>query len=91
MLAASEYIRPGAMMPSDEGSITRWIGGLKAGDEVAARQLWERYFARMMRLAREKLRAGHRGNMGSDEEDAALSAFRQLLRRRGARAISRPG
>ncbi len=63
------------MMPGDEGSITRWIGGLKAGDEAAAQQLWERYFARMVGLAREKLRAGRCGDMGSDEEDAALSAF----------------
>jgi DNA-directed RNA polymerase specialized sigma24 family protein len=63
------------MMPGDEGSITRWIGGLKAGDEAAAQQLWERYFARIVGLARDKLRAGHRGDMGSDEEDAALSAF----------------
>ena len=75
MVAASEYIRRGAMMPGDEGSITRWIGGLKAGDEAAAQQLWERYFARMVGLARDKLRAGRRGDMGSDEEDAALSAF----------------
>jgi ECF sigma factor len=63
------------MMRDDEGSVTRWIGGLKAGDEAAAQQLWERYFARMVGLAREKVRAGHRGDMGSDEEDAALSAF----------------
>ena len=61
-------------MPDDVGSVTRWIGGLKTGDEVAAQQLWERYFARMVGLAREKLRAGRRGDLGSDEEDAALSA-----------------
>jgi ECF sigma factor len=62
-------------MPDVEGSITLWIGGLKAGDEAAAQQLWERYFAWMMGLARDKLRAAHRGDMGSDEEDAAMSAF----------------
>ena len=62
-------------MPGEKGSITRWIGGLKAGDEAAAQQLWERYFSRMVGLARDKLRAGRRGDMGSDEEDAALSAF----------------
>jgi hypothetical protein len=63
------------MMPDDVGSVTRWIGGLKTRDEAAAQQLWERYFARMVGLAREKLRACRRGDMGSDEEDAALSAF----------------
>jgi hypothetical protein len=63
------------MMPGDEGSVTRWIGALKAGDEAAAQQLWERYFVRMVGLARDKLRTGHRGDMGKDEEDAALSAF----------------
>jgi hypothetical protein len=63
------------MMPDDVGSVTRWIGGLKAGDEAAAQQLCERYFARMVGLAREKLRVGHRSDMGSDGEDAALSAF----------------
>ncbi len=62
-------------MPDDEGSVTRWLGGLKAGSEAAAQQLWERYCARMVGLARENLRAGRRGDMGSDEEDAALSAF----------------
>jgi hypothetical protein len=63
------------MMPDDVGSVTRWLGGLKAGDEAAAQQLWERYFARMVGLARDKLRAGRRSDMASDEEDAALSAF----------------
>ena len=77
------------MMPSGEGSITRWIGGLKAGDEAAAQQLWERYFARMVGLARERLRAGHRGDVGSDEEDAALSAFDSFCAA-GAGETSRP-
>ena len=59
------------MMPDDEGSVTRRIGGLKTGDEAAAKQLLECYFARMVGLAREKLRAGRRSDLGSDEEDAA--------------------
>src|SRR5687768_3220834 len=28
----------------DEGSVTRWIGELKAGRDAAARPLWDRYF-----------------------------------------------
>ena len=77
-------------MPDDVGSVTCWIGGLKAGDEAAAQQLWERYFARMVGLAREKLRAGRRGDLGSDEEDAALSAFDSFCTG-AAGAISRSG
>jgi DNA-directed RNA polymerase specialized sigma24 family protein len=63
-------------MTSDEnGSITRWIAALKSGDEAAAQELWERYFARMVGLARAKLRATRRPDAAVDEEDVALSAF----------------
>jgi DNA-directed RNA polymerase specialized sigma24 family protein len=70
-------------MPGDgesNGSITRWIAGVKAGDLAAAQPLWERYFARMVDLARARLRAaGRRGHdAAGDEEDAALSAFDSL-------------
>ena len=62
-------------MPSEaEGSVTRWVGDLRAGDlDDAARQLWGRYFDRLARLARTKLRDAPRGP--ADEEDVALSAF----------------
>ena len=33
------------------GSVTRWIGELKAGEPDAAQRLWERYFADLVRLA----------------------------------------
>ena len=63
-------------MPSEgAGSVTRWIDDLKAGDPAAAQPLWERYFARLVRLARAKLRATRHGAPVEDEEDAALSAF----------------
>jgi DNA-directed RNA polymerase specialized sigma24 family protein len=60
---------------SDEtpGSVTHWIGALKAGDGMAAQRLWERYFDELVRLAHSRLGALPRGE--SDEEDAALSAF----------------
>ena len=60
---------------SDEarGSVTHWIGALRAGDGAAAQRLWERYFDRLVRLARAKLGAMPRG--AADEEDVALSAF----------------
>jgi DNA-directed RNA polymerase specialized sigma24 family protein len=68
-------------MPDDaDGSITRWIAGVKSGDLAAAQPLWERYFARMADLARVRLRrSSRRGrDAASDEEDAALSAFDSL-------------
>jgi DNA-directed RNA polymerase specialized sigma24 family protein len=61
------------MAPADEGSVTHWIGDLKAGDPDAAQKLWERYFATLVRLARARLRSAPRA--AEDEEDVALSAF----------------
>jgi DNA-directed RNA polymerase specialized sigma24 family protein len=58
-------------MAPDEGSVTLWIGALRAGDEEAARQLWSRYYEGLVRLARARLRA----RTIADEEDVALSAF----------------
>jgi DNA-directed RNA polymerase specialized sigma24 family protein len=65
------------MATNDQGSVTLWLGALKAGDLAAAQPLWERYFAQLVRLARARLRAMPRGGRGTDadEEDAALSAF----------------
>jgi DNA-directed RNA polymerase specialized sigma24 family protein len=63
-------------MPSEEqGSVTRWLGELKAGDPAAAQPLWERYYARLVGLARARLRGARRPGAVADEEDAALSAF----------------
>jgi DNA-directed RNA polymerase specialized sigma24 family protein len=63
-------------MPNDDhGSVTRWIGALKAGDHAAAQPLWDRYFRRLVRRARAHLRATGRRAAFADEEDAALSAF----------------
>src|SRR3954449_2978450 len=62
-------------MPLDPGSVTGWIGGLKAGDRAAVQPLWDRYFTQLVRLARVKLRSAQRAGVDGDEEDAALSAF----------------
>src|SRR6202034_1431934 len=73
--------KKGATMASDaDGSVTRWIGDLKAGGAAAAQPLWERYFDRLVRLARNKLRARPRRAAVEDEEDAALSAFDSFCR-----------
>src|SRR5262245_56689393 len=52
-----------------EASVTQWIDRLKAGDPDAAQRLWERYFRRLVGLARRKLRAAPR--RAADEEDVA--------------------
>lgn len=58
---------------ASEGSVTRWIGEIKVGDELAAQQLWDRYFAQLVRLCRKQLGAHPR--RVADEEDVALNAF----------------
>jgi DNA-directed RNA polymerase specialized sigma24 family protein len=66
-------------MPDEsQGSITQWIADLKGGDPGAANGLWERYFTRTVELARARLKASRGRDAGSDEEDAALSAFDSL-------------
>jgi DNA-directed RNA polymerase specialized sigma24 family protein len=64
-------------MPSD-GSVSRWVTPLQQGDAAAARQLWERFFHRLVALARSKLRGARR--RVADEEDVALSAFDSFCR-----------
>jgi DNA-directed RNA polymerase specialized sigma24 family protein len=64
-------------MPSGD-SVTQWFGALKDGDRDAARQLWERYFERLVRLARRWLRGARR--RAADEEDVALSALNSFFR-----------
>ena len=61
---------------NDQKSVTHWIAALKGGDEDAASQLWERYFAQLVQLARRKL--GSEPRRIADEEDVAISVFRRL-------------
>jgi DNA-directed RNA polymerase specialized sigma24 family protein len=63
---------------SARGSVTYWIEQLKAGDAVAAQQLWERYFRHLVTLARGRLLGTRR--CAADEEDVALSAFDSFCR-----------
>jgi DNA-directed RNA polymerase specialized sigma24 family protein len=60
------------------GSITFWIGQLKAGEPMAAQKLWEGYYQKMVELARKKLEGMPR--RAADEEDVALSAFYSFCR-----------
>ncbi len=61
-----------------DGSVTHWIRLLHQGEAAAAQKLWERYFRRLVGLARARLRGAGRG--AADEEDAALSAFDSFCR-----------
>lgn len=63
---------------SDEfsNSVTNWIKDLKAGDNNAARQLWGRYFPRLVEMAKRKLAGAARRT--ADEEDIALSVMHAL-------------
>src|SRR3954451_23866563 len=58
---------------ASDGSVSRLIDGLAVGDEAAVQQLWDRYFHRLVGLARKRLRDAPRRT--ADEEDVALSAF----------------
>src|SRR4051795_1433315 len=66
------------MDASPSGCVTVWLEQLKAGDPAAAKPLWDGYFARLVALARQKLRALPRA--AADEEDVALSAFDSFCR-----------
>ena len=59
-----------------DNSVSQWIDGLKAGDEAAAAKLWQRYFRRLVGLARKKL--GDSPRRVADEEDVVVSAFKSF-------------
>jgi DNA-directed RNA polymerase specialized sigma24 family protein len=61
-----------------EGSVSHWIARLRAGDHTAAAPLWQRYFGRLVELARARLRGVPL--RAADEEDVALSAFDSFCR-----------
>src|SRR4051794_7021098 len=84
----SRGVGPMSTIP-DDGSITRCVGPLRAGDPDAARRLWEAYFRRVVGLARARLRAASRGD--ADEEDVALSVFDSFFRRAGRGQFPRIG
>ena len=65
-------------MKTSPGSVTALIEHLRAGNHEAAQPLWERYYPRLVGLARERLRGTPR--RAADEEDVALSAFDSFCR-----------
>jgi DNA-directed RNA polymerase specialized sigma24 family protein len=68
---------------SAAGSVTYWIGRLKAGDrDEASRRLWDAYASRVVRVALARLAGLPR--LRSDAEDVALSALDSFFRRAAA-------
>jgi DNA-directed RNA polymerase specialized sigma24 family protein len=65
-------------MSSEQPSVSLWVQQLQSGDRDAAEKLWQRYFARLVGLARTRLRGLPR--RAADEEDVALSAFDSFCR-----------
>jgi RNA polymerase sigma factor (sigma-70 family) len=65
----------------DDGSISRWLEGLKAGEAADIERLWDRYFHRLVGLAGTRLMSHARRDY--DEEDIALSAFHSFCDRVG--------
>lgn len=63
---------------SSHKSVSQWIADLKEGDPDAARKLEERYFGRLVALARQKL--GNAPRRAADEEDVAQDVFFSLCR-----------
>jgi DNA-directed RNA polymerase specialized sigma24 family protein len=64
------------MDDSLKGSVSGWLDELKAGGQGAAQELWNRYFAQLVHLARGRL---HGLNRDADEEDVMLSALKSAL------------
>jgi DNA-directed RNA polymerase specialized sigma24 family protein len=66
-------------MPS-AGSVTTWIEQLRSGNREAAQHLWDRYFPRLVGLARKRLQDLGVPRRAASEEDVALSAFDSFYR-----------
>src|SRR5579863_7966516 len=80
-VSRSSGVSEGRQAVSEGDSVTRWLEGIKSGDDADIQRLWDRYFERLVRLAGAKL-PGH-GRRAFDEEDVALSAFHSFCDRAG--------
>src|SRR5580692_209561 len=68
---------------TSDGSITRWIDRLQAGDPAAAQPLWQHYFQLLVDVARRKLGAKPRV---ADHEDPRRAAAQTRRRSQTAAA-----
>jgi RNA polymerase sigma factor (sigma-70 family) len=62
-------------------SVTQWIDQLKQGERESVQQLWERYFARLVRQAQSWLRRRSGAMPAAEAEDVAVDAFDSFCRR----------
>jgi DNA-directed RNA polymerase specialized sigma24 family protein len=68
-------------------SVTRWLQQLKQGDRQAVGPLWERYFTRLVQLARTRFARTPTG--AASAQDVALEAFASFCRRAEADGFAR--
>ncbi|QDT08913.1 ECF-type sigma factor [Planctomycetes bacterium K23_9] len=68
--ASANDQNPGSLASSD------WHARLRSGDPELTSQLWDKYFRRMVLLARKRM--GGTPAAARDEEDIALSAFKSF-------------
>jgi hypothetical protein len=61
---------------AEPGSITQWLERLQNGDTEAAKEIWSRYYPRVLRLAATQLIKNDDPSI--DEEDVAQSTFRTV-------------
>ena len=66
-------------MSESDGSVTRFLHQMMAGDDAAVTMLWERFLPRLLGLARRTL--GSRPQRMSDAQDAVQSAFASFWKR----------
>jgi DNA-directed RNA polymerase specialized sigma24 family protein len=62
-------------------SVTQLIDQLKQGERESVQQLWERYFARLVRQAQSWLRRKAGAMPAAEAEDVAVEAFDSFCRR----------
>jgi DNA-directed RNA polymerase specialized sigma24 family protein len=63
---------------SSDDSVTGWLEGLKSGESAAAQAICQRFFPRLISIARQRLPPNLR--RAADEEDVALSAMYSFFR-----------
>ena len=61
----------------NENSITKYFSALKRGESEAAQLIWEKFFKRLIELARKKLKSSPK--RWSDEDDIVQQAFAQFF------------
>ena len=64
--------------PESSHSVTRFLARLKEEDSAVAREIWQRFFERLLPLARAKLRG--LPDRSVDEEDLLVSVFDRFFR-----------